>query len=140
MKIVSIKFKRPRLMFVRRGDELSGQSSKGRLGNLIKLVISIALWIVIIIFAFKFYDKARPVIPKILKIPQSLIQQKDPQPTASPSASSASPSANIPSPTPSASPQISNPPSSDTPRTGQGIIRSCIVCANASPTPSPSPE
>ena len=144
MKISGFKFKRPRLRFLRRVDDRVKLDSGRRSGDLIKILISIALWIVIVVFAVRIFNKGLP------KIPSNLIDWTDwtdrtgimdRTPAASPVTMTSTPTPQ-PSPQPSPITALSTPsPSPKTSSQGPSkVTRSCIVCANASPSPSPSPE
>src|SRR3989338_9750588 len=138
MKISGFKFKRPRLRFLRRVDDRVKLDSGGRSGDLIKILISIALWIVIIILAIMVFDKGLPKMPKLPQMPINLIYKTNPTPSVLPTAQpspSEEPFEQKPRPTTALSSPSSSPKTSS-----QGpskVIRSCIVCANASPSPSP---
>jgi len=126
---------------LRRAQEPEKLDSKRPVGDLVKVVVSLILWIVIVVFAVKIFNKGLPKIPSNLIDWTDWTDIMDRTPAASPVATAPTPSAQpslIPNPTTSL--PAPSPTSSTSSQGPSKVTRSCIVCANASPSPSPSPE
>lgn len=138
----NFKFKRPRLKFLKRGDDQVKLGLEKRSGDLVKILVSLTLWLVIIVFTIRIFDNGLPKMPKIPRIPINFTYKASPTPAALTTAQpSASPQLlagqELASPLPS--PTLASPAKSDSQGPSE-VRRSCIVCANASPSPSPSPS